>query len=174
MHEAELLAADIADALDLLPDVVLADRFHDLVERVEQAFRLQGRAGDRLAVRQLRRRSSGERCHDLAFQIGPRQSLGFNLDAGILRLETAGNVVERFDRLRLGFRVPDAHELALRQSRRGEHGDQCGRERDHPRRMHEFPPVNALIDFKSGRAARRLHLASAPSAARLAATVDRG
>src|SRR5262249_19067188 len=50
MHEAELLATDIAHALNLLPDIVLADRFHDFIERVEQPLRLQGGAGDRLAV----------------------------------------------------------------------------------------------------------------------------
>src|SRR5512132_4413968 len=124
MHEPELLAPDVADALDLLPDVVLADRFHYLVERAEQAFRLQGRARDRLAVRQFRRRSGGERCHDLAFEVRPGQSLGLYLDAGILRLETTGNVVERFDRLRLGFGVPDTHDLVLSQSLRGPHADQ--------------------------------------------------
>src|SRR5262249_54730743 len=37
-----------------------------------------------------------------------------------------------------------------------------------------FPPVTAVIGLNGGRAARRLHLASAPRAARLAATVDRG
>src|SRR6266540_875213 len=161
VHEAELLAADIADALDLLPDVVLADRFDDLVERAEQTFRLQGRAGDRLAVRQFRRRSGGKRCHDLAFEFGPGQALGFNLDAGILRLETTGNVVECFDRLRLGFGVPDTHELVLRQSRRGEHDDQCARERDFSRHMHECPPLTALIVFTSRRSAP--YLASAPA-----------
>ena len=149
-----MLAADVAHSLDLLPDIVLADRFHDFIERVEQILRLQGRAGDRLAVRQFRGRSSGERCHDLAFQIGPGQPLGFNLDAWILRLETARKVVEGFDGLRLSFRVPNANELVLRESRRGDADGQCGRERDHPRHMHGFPPVNTLINFKPGRATR--------------------
>ena len=116
MHQAELLAADIADALDLLPDIILADRFDDLVERVEQAFRLQRRAGDRLAVRQFRRRSGGERRHDLAFQVGPGEPLGVDLDARVLGLEAAGDVVERLDGLWLGLGVPDAHDLVLRQA----------------------------------------------------------
>jgi hypothetical protein len=156
MHEAELLAIDIADALDLLPDIVLADRFHDLVERVEQTFRLQRRAGDRLAVRQFRRRPGGKRGHDLAFQISPGEPLSFNFDARILRLKTAGDVVERFDRLRLGLGVPDAHDLVLRESRSSEPDHQSDRERDHSRYVHECPPLNALISFKRRRAARPL------------------
>jgi hypothetical protein len=82
MHEAILLAPDIADALDLLPDVVLADRIDHFVERQQQALRLQRRTRDRLAVRKLRWAARREPGHDLAFEVGPGESLGLDLDAG--------------------------------------------------------------------------------------------
>src|SRR5262249_42963768 len=111
---------------------------------------------------------------DLAFEIGPGQSLGLDPDAGILRLETTRDVVECLDRLWLGFRVPDAHELFLRHSRRGDADGQCGRERDHPRHVHECPPLNAFIRFQAEACSAPLASCTTPGAARLAMTADRG
>jgi len=91
-------------------------------------------------VRQLRRRSGGQRSHDLAFQVGPGESFGFNPDAGILGLEAAGDIVEGLDRLRLGLGVPDAHDLVLREPRGADGDNQSGRKRGNPRQMHDFLP----------------------------------
>jgi hypothetical protein len=87
VNQAEVIVAPVADPFDLVPQVVLADRRDDVVERQEHALLRERGAGDRLAVRELGRRAGGERGHDLALEIGPGERLGLDLDSRVFGLE---------------------------------------------------------------------------------------
>ena len=126
MYQPILRVADAADALHLVPDVLLTERLDHLVERQQQAFGLQRGAGDRLAVRELRRRARGERLHDLGLEVSPRQRLDLDLHTGILRLEAPGDVLHRFLRVGLRLGVPDANDLLRLRCRNDEREQRRG------------------------------------------------
>jgi hypothetical protein len=89
-------------------------------------------------MRELGRAARGEPGHDLALEVVPGEAFGLDLDARVLRLEAARNVIERLDGLRLGLGMPDPHHL-LRV--RGADQKSCRQRGSRNRPDHSYPPV---------------------------------